>query len=80
MQVNTKHLQKNFMQNNTLTTHVAFALRNYIREALAEFDEESTKNINLEIEKAAQKLSKAFIEQVKKRVKQLEKIEKQTEK
>ncbi len=67
------------MQNNTLTPHVEFALRNYIREALADFDEESTKNISPEIEKAAQKLSKAFIEQVGKRVKQLEKIEKKTE-
>lgn len=64
------------MQNNTLTTHVEFALRNYIREALSDFDEESTENINPEIEKAAQKLSKAFIQQVGKRVKRLEKIEK----
>ena len=43
------------MQNDTLTVHVEFALRNYIREALADFDEESTDNINQEIEKAAQK-------------------------
>ena len=41
------------MQNNTLTTHIEFALRNYIREALADFDEESAKNISPEIEKAA---------------------------
>lgn len=67
------------MQNDTLTVHVEFALRNYIREALADFDEESTDNINQEIEKAAQKLSKAFIEQVGKRVRKIEK-ETKTEK
>lgn len=61
------------MQNDRLTVHVEFALRNYIREALADFDEESTNNINQEIEKAAQKLSKAFIQQVGKRVRKIEK-------